>query len=758
VAAQRHPYFGERAFDWRETVRSWRVRQALTQAQVAERSGLALASVRAYEYGKRHPSQTALLSLVSALGIPREEANNVLMGAGYAVDWQGMLRQNFLPLRVEELEAEAAALPWPAFVTNQSFDVLYANRPTQLLLDVDLDREFTGFGERNMSLIAVDDEGLPSPGGASFEPGAGHAIHNLGAPFPGKLLIDGFVTASPDDAPVGLSIGNDVTINNLTSNNSGDDGLRIRGNGDNAITVMNSTFNNNTGDGFNPFDSTAPLIVSNVTANGNGEDGMELNVSGDITISGATTNGNLGVSFGGDGIATATTGSVTISDVTANGNAVDGVSTDTATSTTGIAGLGGAASVTLEDSVAADNGDDGFEFKATGAVTIDRASATFNPDDGFDIQANHIAIADSIAGDNDDDGFELDSPGDISVTRSTASHNGDDGFELTAEGDLALDQVTSAGNSDDGIDFNPFQTIGSVEVFDSLITDNSAQGVDYDEPPLGFPAPDVQSTSGNIICGNGEAGMDVDWDADIGAEGNWWGAPSGPTHASNPGGSGDAVLDTQNGGGGSVDFDPWIDTIAGANIGTPRVGLEHVVTFSFTGNGGSVSFQNGPGDPNGPPTFTAASDNGTATADFMEDGELQVRLVAEAEGTATVSVTGPCGLGTTTNGSNSVTVDVEPSGDDVVWGDNNCSSAADPIDSLLTLRFDAGLPTDTGACPDMGQVVEVAEASPHPWGDIDCDGTAGPVDSLKLLRYDGGMSVTQNPDCPEVGSVVLVSE
>jgi transcriptional regulator with XRE-family HTH domain len=126
------------------------VRQGLTQAQLAERSGLALASVRAYEYGRRHPSQTALLSLVGALGIPREEANNVLMGAGYAVDWQGMLRQDFVPPRHEELEAQAAALIWPAFVTNQSFDVLYANRAAQTLFDVDLDREYTGFGERNI--------------------------------------------------------------------------------------------------------------------------------------------------------------------------------------------------------------------------------------------------------------------------------------------------------------------------------------------------------------------------------------------------------------------------------------------------------------------------------------------------------------------------------------------------------------------------------------------------------------------------------
>jgi TolB protein len=95
-------------------------------------------------------------------------------------------------------------------------------------------------------------------------------------------------------------------------------------------------------------------------------------------------------------------------------------------------------------------------------------------------------------------------------------------------------------------------------------------------------------------------------------------------------------------------------------------------------------------------------------------------------------------------------------GDERVWGDDNCSGFPDPVDSLLTLRHDAGLSAETGACPDIGQVVEVQAASPHPWGDVDCSGTVTPVDSLKLLRYDAGLSVAQELDCPEIGSAVLI--
>ncbi|MEX2390898.1 MAG: hypothetical protein WD904_04810 [Dehalococcoidia bacterium] len=97
-----------------------------------------------------------------------------------------------------------------------------------------------------------------------------------------------------------------------------------------------------------------------------------------------------------------------------------------------------------------------------------------------------------------------------------------------------------------------------------------------------------------------------------------------------------------------------------------------------------------------------------------------------------------------------------PLDDEVPWGDANCSGESDPVDSLLTLRFDAGLSTNTGDCPPMGEVVEVANASPHPWGDVDCSGEVNPVDSLKLLRFDAGLPVAQEPDCPPIGDTVSV--
>ncbi len=111
----------------------------------------------------------------------------------------------------------------------------------------------------------------------------------------------------------------------------------------------------------------------------------------------------------------------------------------------------------------------------------------------------------------------------------------------------------------------------------------------------------------------------------------------------------------------------------------------------------------------------------------------------------------------------------DPVGQPVIWGDNNCSGSADPIDSLLTLRFDAGLPTNTGDCPAFGASVHVEvtvgrvpAAGPQGgdtnlmWGDIDCTLAINPIDSLKLLRFDAGLPVSQEAGCSLLGANVAV--
>ena len=107
----------------------------------------------------------------------------------------------------------------------------------------------------------------------------------------------------------------------------------------------------------------------------------------------------------------------------------------------------------------------------------------------------------------------------------------------------------------------------------------------------------------------------------------------------------------------------------------------------------------------------------------------------------------------TTNGQICI---VEQAGTDRLWGDSDCGGAVNPVDSLKTLRFDAGLSVAQAAgCPLIGANVMV-DGNARLWNDIDCNGAVNPVDSLKTLRFDAGLSVAQTEPCPGVGTNVNV--
>jgi hypothetical protein len=145
-----------------------------------------------------------------------------------------------------------------------------------------------------------------------------------------------------------------------------------------------------------------------------------------------------------------------------------------------------------------------------------------------------------------------------------------------------------------------------------------------------------------------------------------------------------------------------------------------------------------------------------------EAGEVIVNLgpagsptmTPEPEDTATPTPT-------TSEPPPTATPTASPAGTQTTWGNANCSGpggmdAADPVDSLLTLRSDAGLDANTGDCPPLGTEVDVLFASLHLWGDVDCSDAVNPVDSLKILRFDAGLSVAQEEGCPAIGAAVVL--
>ncbi|HUF54250.1 MAG TPA: right-handed parallel beta-helix repeat-containing protein [Dehalococcoidia bacterium] len=139
-----------------------------------------------------------------------------------------------------------------------------------------------------------------------------------------------------------------------------------------------------------------------------------------------------------------------------------------------------------------------------------------------------------------------------------------------------------------------------------------------------------------------------------------------------------------------------------------------------------------PGLLNGPNVTATNTDNSDNTSEFS----------------APFTVTGPTPTPSPTPTG---------AGDQRIWGDHNCSGAADPVDALLVLRHDAGLTTQTNECPEMGAQVDVtAVAVIRLWGDLDCSGAVDPVDALKGLRFDAALPITQSPGCPDAGQQVIV--
>ena len=137
---------------WAAVLRAYRREHGLTQAELAGRSAVSLSSVRAYEEGARRPRASALRRMADALGLSGEETAELLALAGYSARAHADQRfgERFGPRSLDELRDELDGRPWPAFVTNQAFEVILANRLFGHLMGVDLRGEYTRVGERSL--------------------------------------------------------------------------------------------------------------------------------------------------------------------------------------------------------------------------------------------------------------------------------------------------------------------------------------------------------------------------------------------------------------------------------------------------------------------------------------------------------------------------------------------------------------------------------------------------------------------------------
>lgn len=382
-----------------------------------------------------------------------------------------------------------------------------------------------------------------------------------------------------------------------------------------------------------PFPGSVTINGINATSD---SDTFDFWAAGNITLSGTTTNDS-----GSDGVDVASDSTVTITNSTANNNSNGGFD------------IRADGDITVTGSTANGNTDsEGFQLDADpGSVTITGSTANNNSSEGIQADAfeGDFAATDVTANGNGDDG--IDAFGDnVTVTNVTANDNEDEGVQTAAAGNTLIDRVTAIGNLGDGVDPEGESiegyVAGNVTVRDSNLQTNDS-GIEMLETPTSLSG--ALLANSNVLCGNDTAGLTSLDDQSINAEGNWWGAATGPTHPSNATGTGDDVLDGANPGTltaqGTVDFSPFISTSSGS--GSAVVGQASTISFEFTGASGAVKLQEGPGDETGASPWSVTTSNGTATVGFLSSGKLDVTLTAATVGTANVTVTGPCGLSAT---------------------------------------------------------------------------------------------------------------
>ncbi len=151
---------------------------------------------------------------------------------------------------------------------------------------------------------------------------------------------------------------------------------------------------------------------------------------------------------------------------------------------------------------------------------------------------------------------------------SAAAGTGTTDYGLYAynNSDVVITDTLFAYNGDATGDYGLYATSSAVTVTNSTFQNNAGYGLRLDNSQGNLTCSTVFTNGNDGIYLTGSSGL---WTLSSGiydntgyglnnatgsqvdATYNWWGDPSGPTHASNPGGTGDEVSD-------NVLFDPWL--------------------------------------------------------------------------------------------------------------------------------------------------------------------------------------------------------
>lgn len=184
------------------------------------------------------------------------------------------------------------------------------------------------------------------------------------------------------------------------------------------------------------------------------------------------------------------------------------------------------------------------------------------PDGGTGIDTNfglNNAVIDSnkIAG-NINSGIDVNAPG----STLTYSNNEFDsnrramGLSSVASSTISMNNIHNSTDSATA-DIRIFGGVNGLTISCNDITNGAGRGIRMNDS-CGGTCPNSNITiNSNNIAGNAVAGLVVDhlgYAGVLNAQGDWWGSPTGPTIASNPGGTGDKIDDPD----GIVDYNPFL--------------------------------------------------------------------------------------------------------------------------------------------------------------------------------------------------------
>ena len=503
-----------------------------------------------------------------------------------------------------------------------------------------------------------------------------------------------------------------ITVNTTADNTDEDDLCSLR----EAVSTANTDTPINPGVAGNDCETGSGTDTISVPA-GTYPIGAQLGISSNLTIDGAGSAATILDGGGAGRVFNVTSGTVGISDLTVTNGLVFG----------GVDGAGGG-------------------ILNSGNLTITNSTISSNDATGVGggiVNNANLTLTNSTVSGNDSSqlGGGIYSGGTSTVSNSTFSGNtADDGAGIWVASTATIVNSTFSGNTAADQGGGIGQNGTGLTVTSSTFSGNSAANGG------GIRAFGTISLT-NTIVANSPSGNNC-----VGGTINDGGGNLSWPDTTCPGTNGDPMLEPLDNYGGST------ETMA-LSLGSAAINSGNDAACPVTDQRGVSRAQYAPCDIGAyestdqgitPPPTASPTPSPTPT-EFLTPPPPTPSPTPTATPTPTGEPT------PTPTGEPTPTPTPTPTGEALIWGDNDCDDGPNPVDALIALRFDAGLHTDSGDCPAMGEEVDIEGASSQLWGDVDCDGTVGPIDSLKLLRFDAGLSVSQEPGCPEIGDEVMVT-